>query len=172
MATIQRDSLVGKPVLRLEDPALLRGRARFVDDLPVKPGTLQAAVLRSPHPHADIVSIDADEARQAPGVVAVITRNDILALTDPFIIGLTTPLEYYGLATDRVRFVGEPVAVVLASDRYLAEDALEFIRVDYRPLPAVVDPVIAAGPDASVLHPKVGSNVVVSRDYRHGDASY
>ena len=171
MVTMQKDSLVGKRVLRLEDPALLRGRARFVDDLPVKPGTLHAAVLRSPHPHADIVSIDAREARQAPGVAAVITREDILALTDPFIIGLTTPLEYHGLATDRVRFVGEPVAVVLASDRYLAEDALELMRVDYRPLPAVVDPVIAAGPDAPVLHPKVGSNVVVSRDYGHGDVA-
>jgi 2-furoyl-CoA dehydrogenase large subunit len=169
--TPRTDDLVGKPVLRLEDPALLRGRARFVDDLPVKPGTLHAAILRSPHAHAEIVSIDAGRALQARGVAAVITRDDVLALTDPFLIGLTTPLEYRCLATDRVRFVGEPVAVVVAADRYLAEDALELVKVSYRPLPAVVDPVIAAGPDAPVLHPKVGSNVIVSRDYVHGDVA-
>lgn len=167
----QAETFVGKPFLRLEDPALLRGQARFVDDLPVKPGTLHAAVLRSPHAHAEIVSIDISKARQASGVAAVITRDDILALTDPFIIGLTTPLEYRCLATDRVRFVGEPVAVVLASNRYLAEDALELIKVEYRPLQAVIDPVIAAGSEAPVLHPKVGSNIVVSRDYSHGDVA-
>jgi len=162
---------IGQPVLRLEDSALLLGRARFVDDLPVKPGTLHAAVLRSPHPHAEIASIDTSEALRQPGVAAVITREHVLEFTDPFIIGLTTPLEYRCLATDRVRFVGDPVAVVLASDRYRAEDALEFIKVEYCPLPAVVDPVEAAGPDAPVLHPKVGSNIVVSRDYMHGDVA-
>jgi 2-furoyl-CoA dehydrogenase large subunit len=162
---------VGKRVLRLEDPPLLRGRARFVDDLPVKPGTLHAAILRSPHPHADLVSIDASAARAAPGVAAVVTREQVLEHTDPFIIGLTTPLEYRCLATDRVRFVGEPVAVVLASDRYRAEDALDLIRVEYRRLPAVVDPVAATRPDAPVLHPKVGSNVIVSRTFSHGDVA-
>jgi 2-furoyl-CoA dehydrogenase large subunit len=166
-----QEALVGKPVLRLEDPALLRGRARFVDDLPVKAGTLHAAILRSPHPHAEIVSIDTSKALQTPGVAAVITRDQVLALTEPFMSGLTTPLEYRCLATDRVRFVGEPVAVVLASDRYIAEDALELLKVRYRPLPAVVDPVAAARPDAPILHPKVGSNVIVSRDYVHGDVA-
>jgi 2-furoyl-CoA dehydrogenase large subunit len=164
-AITQVEKWVGKPVLRLEDPALLRGRARFVDDLPVKAGTLHAAILRSPHAHAEIVSIEASKALQTSGV----TRDDVLALTDPFIVGLTTPLEYRCLATDRVRFVGEPVAVVLASDRYVAEDALELIKVEYRPFPAVIDPVVAAGSDAPILHPKVGSNVIVSRDYVHGD---
>jgi 2-furoyl-CoA dehydrogenase large subunit len=168
-AITQVEKWVGKPVLRLEDPALLRGRARFVDDLPVKAGTLHAAILRSPHAHAEIVSIEASKALQTSGVAAVITRDDVLALTDPFIVGLTTPLEYRCLATDRVRFVGEPVAVVLASDRYVAEDALELIKVEYRPFPAVIDPVVAAGSDAPILHPKVGSNVIVSRDYVHGD---
>jgi 2-furoyl-CoA dehydrogenase large subunit len=167
----QPAQLIGKPVLRLEDPALLRGRARFVDDLPVKPGTLQAAVLRSPHPHAEIASIDTSQALHLPGVAAIITRADVLALTDPFIIGLTTPLEYRCLATDRVRFVGEPVALVLASDRYLAEDALDAIKVDYRSLPAVIDPVAAAASGAAILHPKVGSNVIVSRDFVHGEVA-
>jgi hypothetical protein len=170
-ASSRAEQLIGKPVLRLEDPALLRGRARFVDDLPVKPGTLHAAILRSPHPHAEIISIDTSKASRAAGVAAVVTRDHVLALTDPFIIGLTTPLEYRCLATDRVRFVGEPVAVVLASDRYRAEDALEAITVEYRPLPAAIDPVAAAAPTAPVLHPKVGSNVVVSRDFVHGDVA-
>jgi 2-furoyl-CoA dehydrogenase large subunit len=171
MTTPPNEVLVGKPVMRLEDPALLRGRARFIDDLPVKPGTLHAAILRSPYPHAEIASIDASEARQAPGVAAVITRDEVLAFTDPFIIGITTPLEYFCLATDRVRFVGEPVAVVLATNRYLAEDALDLINVDYRPLPAVIDPVAAVSHDAPVLHPKVGSNVIASRDFVHGDVA-
>ena len=74
---------------------------------------MHAAILRSPHAHAEIVSIEASKALQRSGVAAVITRDDVLALTDPFIVGLTTPLEYRCLATDRVRFVGEPVAVVL-----------------------------------------------------------
>ena len=136
---------------------------------PVKPGTLHAAILRSPHPHAEIISIDTSEALRRPGVAAVITREDILRPDRPFIIGLTTPLEYRCLAIDRVRFVGEPVAVVLASDRYRAEDALDEIKVIYQPLPAVVDPVEATRPEAPILHPKVGSNIVVSRDYVHGD---
>ncbi len=165
------DKIVGKSILRLEDPALLRGRARFVDDLPVKPGTLHAAILRSPHPHAEILAIDTSKAQQAPGVAAIITRDDVLAYTDPFIIGLTTPLEYHCLATDRVRFIGEPVAVVLASNRYLAEDALDLIKVEYRPLPAIVDPVAATASDAPILHPKVGSNIIVSRDFVHGDVA-
>ena len=165
------EPFVGKSVLRLEDSALLLGRARFVDDLPVKPGTLHAAILRSPHPHAEILSIDTTEALHQPGVAAVITRDDVIKWTDSFIIGLTTPLEYRCLATDRVRFVGDPVAVVLATDRYRAEDALDFIKVEYRPLPAVVDPVEAASPEAPVLHPKIGSNIVAARDFVHGDVA-
>lgn len=163
------ETYVGKPVLRLEDGALLRGRARFLDDLPVKPGTLHAAFVRSPHAHAEIVTIDISAARHASGVAAVITRDDVRALTDPFILGLTTPLEYWCLAIDRARYVGDPVAVVLASSRYLAEDACDLVKVEYKTLPAVVDPVAAAQPDAPVLHPKVGSNIVVTRNYVHGD---
>lgn len=132
---------------------------------------MHAAILRSPYPHAEIRSIDTTEALRQPGVAAVITRDDVLKWTDPFIIGLTTPLEYYCLATDRVRFVGDAVAVVLASDRYRAEDALDFINVEYRALAAVVDPIEATSPEAPVLHPKVGSNIVVTRDYVHGDVA-
>ena len=79
-------------------------------------------------------AIDVTKALQCPGVKAVITGKDVAALTDPLIVGFATPMEYYGIAVDRVRYVGEPVAIVCAADRYLAEDALEHIRVDYRPL--------------------------------------
>ena len=158
-------------MLRVENPPLLRGRGQFIDDLPVKAGTLHAAILRSPHPHAEIVSIDTAGALARPGVRAVVTGQDVAALTDPLIVGFATAMQYYGIAVDRVRYVGEPVAVVCAASRYLAEDALDHIRVEYRPLPAVVDPIAATAPDAPVLHPAVGSNVVSYREFRHGDAA-
>lgn len=82
-----RKGYVGQRVLRVEDPPLLRGRGQFIDDLPVKSGTLHVAILRSPHPHADIVSIDVSAALRQPGVRAVVTGQDVAALTDP----LTTP---------------------------------------------------------------------------------
>jgi 2-furoyl-CoA dehydrogenase large subunit len=166
-----RATYVGQRVLCVENPPLLRGRGQFVDDLPVKPGTLHAAILRSPHPHAEIVAIDASQALARAGVRAVITGCDVAALTDPLIVGFGTPMRYYGIAVDRARYVGEPVAIVCAASRYLAEDALEHIRVDYRPLPAVVDPLAAAAPGAPALHPTVGSNVVSYREFRHGDTA-
>src|SRR5438105_5076134 len=154
-----RRSHVGQRVLRVENPPLLKGRGQFIDDLPVKTGTLHAAFLRSPHAHAEIVSIDTSAARARPGVRAVVTGQDVAALTDPLIVGFATAMEYRGIAVDRVRYVGEPIAVVCATSRYLAEDALDHIRVEYRALPAVVDPVAATAADAPVLHPAVGSNV-------------
>jgi 2-furoyl-CoA dehydrogenase large subunit len=168
---LTRKTYVGERVLRVENPPLLRGRGQFVDDLPIKPGTLHAAILRSPHPHAEIASIDTSKALVRPGVRAVITGRDVAALTDPLIVGFATPMEYYGIAVDRVRYVGEPVAVVCAATRYLAEDALEDIHVDYRPLPAVVDPIEATAAAAPILHPAVGSNILSYREFRHGNAS-
>ena len=160
---------VGQRVLRVEDRPLLRGRGQFIDDLPTKTGTLHVAILRSPHPHADIAAIDISEALERPGVRAVVTGRDVERLTDPLIVGFSTPMKYYGIAVDRVRYVGEPVAIICASNRYLAEDALDHIRVDYRPLPAVVDPIAAATSGAPILHPAVGSNVVSYREFRHGE---
>ena len=162
-------AFVGQRILRSENPQLLKGRGQFIDDLPTKSGTLHAAVLRSPFPHADIAAIDTSDALTCPGVRAIITGRDVAALTDPLIVGFATPMEYYGIAVDRVRYVGEPVAIVCAANRYLAEDALERIKVNYRALPAVVDPVAAAQGDAPVLHPAVGSNVVSYREFRHGE---
>ncbi len=160
---------VGRSIPRFEDAALLAGRGRYLDDLGVRPGTLQAAILRSPHAHADIESIDCTAARAADGVAAVLTGADVKALTSSLVVGVKAAIECWPIAVDRVRYVGEPVAIVLAADRYRAEDALDLIDVHYRQLPAVVDPLAAAAPDAPVLHPAAKSNVIGERSFRYGD---
>src|SRR6516225_116940 len=96
-----RVPFVGQRVLRVENPPLLKGRGQFIDDLPVKTGTLHAAFLRSPHAHAEIVSIDTTAARAREGVRAVVTGQDVAALTDPLIVGFATAMEYRGIALDR-----------------------------------------------------------------------
>jgi 2-furoyl-CoA dehydrogenase large subunit len=159
---------VGQPIKRAEDPRLLTGRGAFVADLPLKE-PYAAAILRSPHAHARIRSIDASAACRSPGVAGVVTGSDALKYTQPFAVGVEAPVKYYCVATDKVRFVGEPVAVVVARDRYIAEDALELIQVDYEPLPAVVDPEAALAPDAPVLHESVGSNEACHRHIVYGD---
>ena len=159
---------VGQPLKRVEDPRLLTGRGVFVADLPLKE-PYAAAILRSPHAHARIRSIDTSAAMDAPGVAGVITGADVLAHTQPFAVGVEAPVKYYCLATDKARFVGEPVAVVIARDRYLAEDALELIQVEYEPLPAVVDAEDALRPGAPILHETVGSNEACHREIVYGD---
>ena len=159
----------GRDVRRLEDADLLRGAGRFADDLPVRRDTLHAAILRSPHAHAEILSIDAEGALALPGVDCVVIGEDARRWTRPFAVAVKTPMQHWCLAVDRVRHVGEPVAVALARDRHTAEDALERIAVRYRPLPPVVDAEKAAEPDAPLLHPEVGSNVVSDRAFRYGD---
>ena len=154
---------------RVEDAALLTGRGRFADDVGERPGTAHAAVLRSPHAHAEIVSLDATAALSMPEVVTVLTGAEVAAWSRPFIAGVKQPMRHYALAVDRVRYTGEPVAVVVARDRYGAEDALERIEVEYRELDPVVDPVAAAAPGAPLLHREVGSNVVSDRRLRYGD---
>ena len=161
--------LVGRAVERVEDAALLTGRGRFADDLGERPGTAHAAVLRSPLAHAEIVSLDATGALAMPEVVTVLTGEDVAAWSRPFIAGVKQPMRHHALAVDRVRYVGEPVAVAVARDRYAAEDALERIEVEYRELDPVVDPVVAATAGAPLLHREVGSNVVSDRRFRYGD---
>jgi len=131
---------LGKPVLRKEDPALLSGRGRYADDLPIPVGTLHAHVIRSPHAHAEIVRIDAAPALAQDGVWAVISGEDVRKLSDPFLAAVKTPVQQWTLAVERVRYVGEPVALVVAESRYLAEDAAERVTVEYQPLEAVLDP--------------------------------
>src|SRR5437764_14158278 len=158
-----------QPLARIEDADLLRGRGRFADDLPEPRGVLHAAILRSPHAHAKLVSIDASAALAMPGVGCVVTGEDARRWTKPFAVAVKTAMQHWRLAVDRVGYVGEPAAVVLAQHRDLAEDALEQIAVEYRPLPAIVDPEAAAMPEAPLLHPAVGSNTVSDRSFRYAD---
>ncbi len=160
---------VGQSIARVEDAALLTGRGRFIDDLGVRPGTLYAAILRSPHAHADILSIDSEAARRADGVVAVLTGDDIKALTTSLVVGVKAPVECWPIAVGRVRYVGEPVAVVVASDRYKAEDAVDLIEVQYNALGANIDPLKAPLPETPVLHDGFGGNVASDRTFRYGD---
>lgn len=161
---------VGRSPERIEDAALLTGCGRFIDDLPVGPATLHAAILRSPHPHATIEAIDAEAARALPGVVAVITGADLVPITGNLVASVRAPVEARVMATDRVRYVGEPVAAVIASDRYIAEDALDAIEVRYGRLAAVVDPEAALAAEAPVLHQAVGSNLLNERRFSYGDS--
>ncbi len=160
---------VGQGIERLEDAALLSGHGAFADDLGVKPGTLQAAILRSPHAHAELLAIDVATALGMPGVRAVLTGADVKRWSQPFVVGVKQPMQHWALAVDRVRYVGEPIAVVIAEDRYLAEDAVDAIRVDYQPLAAVTGIERALDPASPVLHPEVGGNVVSDRVFRYGD---
>jgi 2-furoyl-CoA dehydrogenase large subunit len=154
---------------RFEDAALLTGRGQFLDDLSPLPGTLAAAIVRSPHAHARIRSVDLSRARGAPGVAAVIGPAEIRAATKPFPLSVAVPMPYYASGTDKVRFVGEPVAVVVATDRYLAEDAAELVAVDYERLPAVTGTRKALEPQAPRLHEEADSNVATDRTFTFGD---
>lgn len=159
----------GQSIERVEDAALLTGRGRFIDDLGVKPGTLHAAILRSPHAHARIAALRVEAARQLPGVAAVLTAAEVTKLSASLIVGVKAPIECWPIAVDRVRYIGEPVAVVIASSRYIAEDALDLIEVDYEPLPVVIDPVAALDPTQPILHEGLRSNLVSERSFRYGD---
>jgi 2-furoyl-CoA dehydrogenase large subunit len=171
-STSPRGSWVGAPVLRREDPALLTGHARFIDDLSPLPGLTHAAILRSPHPHARIRRIDAARVRALPGVVGVVTGAQLAERVGPIPSAVRTPVAYYPFAVDRVRHVGEAVAVVVAESRYIAEDACDLIDVDYEPLPAVADLDAARAAGAPLLHEKAGSNVVSRRSFRYGDPEH
>ncbi|HET7884859.1 MAG TPA: molybdopterin cofactor-binding domain-containing protein [Bradyrhizobium sp.] len=160
---------VGRSIARVEDAALLTGRGRFMDDIGVHPATLHAAFLRSPHAHADIVSIDVAQAMTARGVVAVLHGEDIKRLTTSLVVGVKAPVECWPMAVGRVRYVGEVVAIVVADDRYRAEDAVDLIDVRYEVRKAVIDPRAALKPDAPVLHDGFGGNVASDRSFRYGD---
>jgi 2-furoyl-CoA dehydrogenase large subunit len=160
---------IGRSVERVEDAALLTGRGRYIDDLAVAPGTLHAAILRSPHAHARIRAIETGPARTSPGVATVLTGDDVARLTAGLGVAIRTPLTSWPIAVGRVRYAGEPVAVAVASDRYLAEDALDLIEVDYAPLPPVVDPEAAIDAGATIIHEELGSNVVGERSFRYGE---
>ena len=164
--------LVGSSVTRKEDRRLLIGKGAYVADVVVD-GMVHAAFLRSPHPHAEIVRVDVAKARRSPGVVAVYTGEEMKAKTNPFVnfamlAGLYSPV-FWPLATDRVRMVGDPVALVIATSRAQAEDALEHIDVEYRLLRPVGTMAAALSPGSEQLWPKNGSNVVYEHTDTFGD---
>jgi carbon-monoxide dehydrogenase large subunit len=163
----------GAAVQRSEDPRFLRGRATFVDDIDL-PEMLHAAVLRSPYAHARIKGIDAAAARALPGVHLVLTASDLGELLEPSPLlvphpALTQPRTQLPLAKDEVHYVGAAVAFVVAEDRYIAEDALELIDVDYEPLPVVSSLELAAAEDAPLVHADVPGNVAAHLIQRVGD---
>jgi 2-furoyl-CoA dehydrogenase large subunit len=169
MSVAENVQWCGQSVERVEDAALLSGRGRFIDDLGVKPGTLHAAILRSPHAHARIVGVHAEKARDLKGVVAVLTGADVAKLSASLVVGVKAPIECWPIAVDRVRYVGEPVVVAVATSRYVAEDALDLVDVDYEPLAAVVDPVAALDAASPILHEGLRSNLANERSFRYGD---
>lgn len=158
----------GQPLARVEDEALLRGRGQYADDLGVKPGTLFAAVVRSPHAHAWLDAIDTSAAQALPGVHAVLTRDEVTRWSQPFVVGVKAAMQCWCLAVDKVRYVGEPVAVVLATSRALAEDGADRVTVRYTALAPVIGIARAMQADAAVLHESVGSNVVSDRSFSYG----
>jgi 2-furoyl-CoA dehydrogenase large subunit len=160
---------LGRSVERVEDAALLTGRGAFIDDLGVRPGTLYAAFVRSPFPHAGILKVDLAAALAMPSVACALTGAELAKLTRPFTVGVKVPLQHFALAVDRVRYVGEPVAIVCAETPYLAEDAAARIDLELERLPAIVDPLAAMAPNAPLLHETAGSNVVSDRTFSYGD---
>jgi carbon-monoxide dehydrogenase large subunit len=169
--------LIGQGIPRNEDPRLLTGRGLFVDDVHL-PGMLHAALLRSDFAHAEVRGIDVAAARQRPGVVAVFTAESLgdFWQPGPLLVGpVPIPDVVYHQATqvplvrDRVRHCGEPLALVIAESRYVAEDALSDITVDLNPLPAVTDLETALAPGAPLIHAQLESNLAAHAIQRKGD---
>ena len=156
---------IGERVRRKETERFITGTGRYVDDL-LPAGTLHVSFVRSSCAHARIKSIDVTAARTMPGVRAIYTGAEIAKRVKPLRVGgssLLREVKLYPLAVEKVRYFGEPVAVVVADNRYLAEDATEAVTVDYEMLPVVIDTEAAMEPDAQPVHDDVGSNIV----YKH-----
>jgi aerobic carbon-monoxide dehydrogenase large subunit len=153
---------VGQALRRKEDPRMITGRGRYVDDM-VVPSMLYMAVVRSPEAHAKIVSIDASGARELPGVHGVFVGEDLdiasglpMAWVPPG-VEIKTP-EHWPLAKGEVKYVGQGVAIVLGDDKYAVVDAAEQVLVEYDPLPVVVDPEKAINDTETLVHPDLGTN--------------
>lgn len=171
---VLRPRNVGAPIKRTEDPRLLAGSGEYTADRkPYRP--LHLAFLRSSQPHARIVRIDTAAAQEASGVIAVLTAEDIAHDFKPVIPFSRMP-NYYAtpilpLASKKVRYVGEAVVAVVATSRYLAEDALELIDVEYEPLGAISRAEAAIAEDAPLLHEEAGSNTLIAREFKKGDVA-
>ena len=164
--------LIGAKIHRREDPRLVSGTGRYVDDFTL-PTAVHMAIVRSPHAHARITSIDPGEAKKAPGVIAVYTADDfrqsIPGATHPaapvFVAEKKTVPERFPIAREEAVFQGEPVAVVIAEERYQAADAAQLVQVEYEPLPAVTDILKALEPDSPKTHTKLADNVAWDLTY-------
>ncbi|WP_286886537.1 xanthine dehydrogenase family protein molybdopterin-binding subunit [Aneurinibacillus sp. UBA3580] len=155
---------IGSSVKRIEDVALLTGQGRYAGDIQL-PGQCEAVVVRSPHAHAKILSIQTEAAARLPGVLLIVTAQDLPQDLPPIPMRLSPEgaLEYalqYPLAKERVRYVGEPVVLVVAANRYVAEDAAEAVNIQYEPLPPLADTDSALAAGDNLLHPTIGSNDV------------
>jgi carbon-monoxide dehydrogenase large subunit len=164
---------IGASVPRVEDPRILTGRGRYVDDVQL-PRMLHAAFVRSPVAHARIAGLRLNAAREAPGVVQVLTGEDVVTLSKPIAVPLAAELHldvcpYHALATTKVRMVGDLVAMVIAETRYQAEDAADLVDVEYDPLPVVSDTDTALGQDSPLVFEETGSNVVSTSSHTYGD---
>jgi carbon-monoxide dehydrogenase large subunit len=166
---------VGSPLKRPDDPRLLTGRGRYVDDI-VLPRMAHAVFVRSVHAHAHLVRVDVDRARQAPSVVGVLTGADVAKLCKPYrgilqhYTGMKTGA-IVPLAADRVRCVGEPIVAIAATDRAAAEDAAALVAIEYEPLPAVLSPEAALAAGAPLIHPELGDNVIFQTRVAGGDVA-
>jgi carbon-monoxide dehydrogenase large subunit len=167
----KHETLVGKRIRRREDPRLITGTATYVDDIKM-PGMHYASIVRSPHAAANIKSIDISKAAALPGVAAVFIGRDTEKVgpvpCGASLPGLRVP-HHHILATDRVYFVGHPVAVVVATDRYIAADAADLVEVEWEVLPAVADPVKAIAPGAPAVHPQWPDNKAFDFHQEHGE---
>ena len=176
-------SQIGKSVLRVEDDRLLRGQGQYLADLN-PPGTLAAVFVRSPHAHARILGIDAAAARAAPGVSAVFTAAEVAANTEPICVAgeVHTPERLQRelkpldrvhpiplFPADKVTYVGQPVALIVAASRSAAQDAAELLQVEYETLPPIIDPSAALAADAPLVEPAWGSNLALSVATGKGD---
>lgn len=159
---------VGRRLKRKEDIRLLTGKGRFLDDIKL-PSLHFVALLRSPYAHAKIKTIDPSNALKQPGVITVLIGKEIAEITNPMAPAPAIPLQYYPMAVDKVRFVGEPVAAVVASSRYAAEDALDSIDVGYEPLDPVVSIEDASREGAPLLHESYGTNLAWHKLFTYGE---
>ncbi len=163
---------MGKPMKRKEDPRLIQGLAHYVDDIAL-PNMHHACFVRSPYAHAKVRSVDTSRAKVAPGVVLVLTGQDVAGAVGPVPCAAVIPDMKQAvrpvLATDRVRFAGEAVAMIVATDRYAARDAADLVEVDYEPLTAVVDPEKAIANGATVIHEQNKDNVAYRWVLEGGD---
>jgi aerobic carbon-monoxide dehydrogenase large subunit len=164
------DHLIGRPLRRREDPALLTGRGRYAGDL-APPGLAHLAVVRSPEPHGVLRGIDPSAAKAVPGVLAVLTAGDLPDLHRALPASSPNHRPRPVLASGRVRYAGEPVAVVVAEDAYAAADAAELVALDIEPLPGAGDVLAATSPGAPALHDGVAGNLAGTARRSFGDAA-